>query len=255
MCRLVASDDGKQPALIHSEPLQTLIESCETKCAFACCGYDACEFTAKIMEDNFFSSAKVIEKYPQREQLIQLLISQILELKHKFGSYGTIQRGYEHQDCSDIYWTGEGVQYLSEDLQECLESILEKRKSNTKLAHEYEWYSIGNNQLGPIYGPTLSRMIIYCNEEANIDSEEITGYGCYNFSYNNISNFIEYANKNKGPKKHIVKILKKELKDFFTQYQNRGFYWQYYDINVSSKEVSKIYSEIKSGLNRCYRNH
>ena len=257
MCKLVRFDEG-DISLIHSEPLSSLIFACETRCMFGCCGYSACEFTPEIMTKWFFSSPNIQEEYPEKDSLIQLLISQCHSLKHEFGSFGTIQKGYEHSECSDAYWTGLGVDTVGDNIIYCLKIILgeEAIDLDYKGAEEdYDWHFTNEENLDPIYGPSLAKLFYHCKKEINIDEgNSDVAYDCYDFSYENISSFINKVIDTPTPKKPYIKRLKNELKAFGIKYQEKGFYWVYYEENVSKEGIRHLTKLINLTLNRVLRN-
>ena len=257
MCKLVRFDEG-DIGLVHSEPLNSLIFACETRCMFGCCGYSACEFTPEIMMNRFFSSPNTQKEYPDQNSLIQLLISQCHSLKHEFGSFGIIQQGYEHSDCSDAYWTGLGVDGVCDNIIYCLKVILVEQPidPNYKGAEEdYDWHSTNDEDLNPIYGPSLAKLFYHCKKEIDIDEDSPDiAYGCYDLSYENIHSFVNKVIDTQTPKKPYIKRLKNELKDFKIKYKETGFYWDYYDTHVSKEELKGIFTSINLTLNRIIRN-
>lgn len=143
MCRLVEVEGEEDLLLVHDEPLNLLINACETICDFCCCGYHACDFSPEVIRNNFLANTNIQQQYPNPVVLLNMLLSQLNLLKRDFGSEGIVQSGYEHEECYGVYWTGRGVDTFVENVSNSIKSLL-----NTQGQHDnyivqitYDFYS------------------------------------------------------------------------------------------------------------------
>ena len=261
MCRLFNFENDDK-GLVHSEPLNSLIEACETRCFFACCGYNACNISPEVMEEYFFSSEKTQSENPNREKLIYLLIEQALKLKHDFGGEGSIQKGYEHSECSNVYWTGLGVDILCENIIYCLKVLSGKSAVDPNYNGEtqnYESCEPDEIDLDPKYGPSLAKLIYSCGKERvpEINNDDITGdeemdlgYADYDFNYDAINSFTEQYVDDGISKKVFTARLINELSVFEQRYKDNGFYWDYYHVSVTAKDIQNVVNTLRGILSR-----
>ena len=259
MCRLFKFSSDYD-ALVHSEPLSTLIESCESRCFFPCCGYDACDISPDTMVKYFFSSEKIQSKYTNKNELVALLINQALNLKNDFGGEGVIQKGYVHSGCSNVYWTGLGIDILCENIIYCLKVLSDQTSVDPAYdgeTQEYEYHHSDEVDPDPKYEPNLAKLIHFCKKryEPITTDNEITGdedmelgYDDYEFSFDVINSYTERYVNDGVSKKTYTERLKNELSVFERRYKETGFFWAFYEIKVTGNEIQRVSSLIKKIL-------